>query len=80
MTKAVSSNEVVYADVSDERGNRIHIYSQTYRGKTKVHLRRFWYPPDALDAVPTRVGFAFDEEAFREIMAGLMAAEQNLGW
>lgn len=80
MAKAIGSNEVVYAEVSDERGNLIRVYSQTYRGKTKVHVRRLWYPPDSLAPVPTRIGFALDEEHFREVMAGMMAAEQNLGW
>lgn len=78
--KAQGSDEVVYADVADGRGNRIHVYSQTYHGKTKVHVRRFWCPPDTIEWKPTKVGFALDEEAFREVMAGLMAAEEKLQW
>ena len=76
------SDEVVYAEWEDGRGNLNRIVSQTYKGRPVIHLRRYWQPGgDGTDWVPTRVGVTIRNEAeFREVRTALDAAGRVLEW
>lgn len=76
-----ASDEVVYAEWEDGRGNRNRVTSQLYKGKRVLHLRRYWLPDGVSDWIPTRVGVMIrSEQEFVEVLAGLTAAGKELGW
>ncbi len=76
------SEEIVYTEWEDGRGNLNRVTSQDYKGRQVIHLRRYWQPNgEGTDWVPTRVGLMIRNEAeFREVMTALDAAGRELAW
>ncbi len=47
---------------------QVRVYASTYRGKTKLHLRKFWLDPKEEAWKPSREGIALSKEELDQLM------------
>ncbi len=74
------SEEKVFGEIPDGRGNVIRVLTQVHKGKTRFHIRRYWMPDGAADWIPTKIGLTFNEDGVRELSAAIDEARRVLEW
>lgn len=56
--------------------DEIRVYASTYKGKTRVHLRKFWFDPKEEALKPSREGVALNREELVEALKALDAIQK----